>query len=70
MVARRPLDPPVWVRVLVGQLKKRNNMTLKDAYDNVIVTLRELIQESKDKGLENEQVFLDFMDELNKLSVC
>lgn len=45
-------------------------MTLKDAYDNVIVTLRELIQESKDKGLENEQVFLDFMDELNKLSVC
>lgn len=44
-------------------------MTLKDAYANVITNLKELIQESKDKGLENDQVFIDFMDELNKLSV-
>lgn len=43
--------------------------TLKDRMHNVINELKDIIQEIQINDLQNEQFSLDFVDEINRLSV-
>lgn len=42
---------------------------LKKQFDSVILILQYLIKETENYNLTNEQWFLNYLDEINKLSV-
>ena len=42
---------------------------LDEKMTEVVKELEDIVQEIKDSGLENEQKTLDFLDEINRLSV-
>ena len=51
-------------------IKKLYSMkNLDEKMTEVVKELEDIIQEIKDSGLENEQKTLDFLDEVNRLSV-
>ena len=42
---------------------------IKTQFKQMLITLESIIRSIEERGLTNEQWFLDYMDELNKLSV-
>ena len=50
-------------------LKLTDKPNLKELSESILVEAKSLIKMTVEEGEQNEQWFLDYLDELNKLSV-
>ena len=54
----------------IEELKElKKNKLKRECENNIIPMLLSIIEDIKENNLENETWFLDFLDELNKISV-